>query len=119
MQIAEALLLSEEALRLHIKEYQDSKKLKPENGGSKEKLSFEQSEKLIDHLQVYTYLYAKDIAAYIEGTYGVSYSISGMFDWLKRHQFSYKKPSLVPGKADLKAQKAWISQYFNLKQRPT
>lgn len=35
MQISHVLLLSEEVLRLHIREYQDSKKLKPENGGSK------------------------------------------------------------------------------------
>ena len=40
MRISEALLLSEEALRLHLKEYQFSRKLKTENGGSKEKLSF-------------------------------------------------------------------------------
>lgn len=32
--IAEALLLSEDAIRDHIFEYQESKKLKPENGGS-------------------------------------------------------------------------------------
>ena len=40
MRISEALLLSEESLRLHLKEYQFSRKLKTENGGSKEKLSF-------------------------------------------------------------------------------
>ena len=39
MQIAHALLLSEEALRSQLKDYRNSKKLKPENGGSKEKLS--------------------------------------------------------------------------------
>jgi hypothetical protein len=39
MQIAEALPLSEEVLRLHLKEFQASRKLKPENGGSEEKLS--------------------------------------------------------------------------------
>ena len=37
--IAEALLLSEDAIRDHIAEYKDSKKLKPENGGSIQKLS--------------------------------------------------------------------------------
>ena len=31
--IAEALLLSEDAIRDHITEYKDSKKLKPESGG--------------------------------------------------------------------------------------
>ncbi len=58
MQISHALLLSEEMLRKHLQEYQTSKKLKPENGGSKEKLSFEQSQKLIEtltspHLSLY------------------------------------------------------------------
>lgn len=48
MQIAEALLLSEEILRQHLKEFQASKKLKPENGGSNEKLSSQQSKELCD-----------------------------------------------------------------------
>jgi len=42
-QIAEALLLSEEAIRKHVCDCQSSKKLKPENGGSKERLSSKQS----------------------------------------------------------------------------
>ena len=33
-QIADALLLSEETIRNHVKEYQASQKLKPEGGGS-------------------------------------------------------------------------------------
>ena len=37
MQISEALLLSEEALRPHINDYQAYRKLKPDNGGSEEK----------------------------------------------------------------------------------
>ena len=53
--IAEALLLSEDAIREHITEYRDSKKLKPENGGSTEKLSLKQSDVEVDeracHLQ--------------------------------------------------------------------
>ena len=39
-----------------------------------------------------------------------------MTDWLHRNRFSYKKPSLVPGKANLKAQEAWISSYNELRQ---
>ena len=116
MQISEALLLSEEVLRKHIQEYQNSKKLKPENGGSKEKLSFEQSQKLIQHLETHSYLYVKDIAAYVKSTYKISYTVSGMFDWLIRNQFSYKKPSLVPGKANKENQQAWIAEYFKLKK---
>ena len=39
-----------------------------------------------------------------------------MTDWLHRNRFSYKKSSLVPGKANLKAQEAWISSYNELRQ---
>ena len=116
MQISDALLLSEETLRLHLKEFQASKKLKPKNGGSEEKLTSKQSQQLINHLQTHTYLYVKDIAVYVESMWNISYSISGMTDWLHRNRFSYKKPSLVPGKANLKAQEAWISSYNELRQ---
>jgi len=116
MQISDALLLSEEVLRRHLKEYQASKKLNPENGGSTEKLSLKQSQELIAHLHTHTYLYTKDIVAYVQATYGINYSISGMCYWLKRNLFSYKKPSLVPGKANRDAQQAWINQYNQLKK---
>ncbi len=62
-QIAEALLLSDEAVRSHIDEYKVSKKLCPQSGGSTEKLSIDQSKQLENHLQTYTYLYVKDIVA--------------------------------------------------------
>ena len=52
--IADALLLSEETLRLHLKKFQASRKLKPENGVPKIKLSLKQSKQLIDHLQTHT-----------------------------------------------------------------
>ncbi len=52
--IAKALLLSEDAIREHINEYRESKKLKPENGGSTQKLSTEQSNELVAHLRSYT-----------------------------------------------------------------
>lgn len=115
MQIGEALLLSDDAIRQHIKEYKASQKLKPENGGSIEKLSVEQSKFLEDHLHQHTYLYVKDIVAYVEMIYKVSYTVSGMQNWLRRHAFSYKKPSLVPGKANEEQQKQWIAEYEKLK----
>ena len=83
-------------LRLHLKEFKAFRKLKPENGGSKEKLSFEQSQLLIRHLEKYTYLHEKDIVTYVTYEWGVAFSVLGMTDWLNRNSFSYKKPSLVP-----------------------
>src|SRR5271156_6266531 len=76
--IAEALLLSDDAIREHINEYRESKKLKPENGGSAEKLSIEQSMQLEQHLQSHIYLYVKDIIAYIQSTWSIGYSVPGM-----------------------------------------
>ena len=46
--IAEALLLSEDTIRDHIAAYRDSKKLKPKNGGSTQKLSIEHSVMEVD-----------------------------------------------------------------------
>jgi transposase len=86
--IAEALLLSEDAIRDHITEYKDSKKLKPESGGSPEKFSTEQSQQLEEHLREHTYLYVKDIAAYVQSTWDISYTVPGLRNWLKRHNFS-------------------------------
>jgi len=114
--IAEALLLSEDAVRDHIVEYRDSKKLKPENGGSAQKLSIERSNALAAHLRSHTYLYVKDIIAYVKSTWAVTYSVPGMRNWLQRYGFSYKKPALVPGKADVQQQREWMAQYEKLKQ---
>ncbi|NBP30258.1 MAG: IS630 family transposase [Flavobacteriia bacterium] len=114
--IAEALLLSEDAIRDHIAEYRESKKLKPENGGSTQKLSIEHSALLVAHLRNHTYLYVKDIVAYVKSTWSVTYSVPGMRNWLQRYGFSYKKPALVPGKADEQQQRDWMAEYEKLKQ---
>jgi transposase len=114
--IAEALLLSDDAIREHINEYREFKKLKPENGGSAQKLSIEQSDELAAHLRSHTYLYVKDIIAYVQSNWAVTYSVPGMRNWLQRHGFSYKKPALVPGKADGQQQREWMAQYEKLKQ---
>lgn len=114
--IAEALLLSEDAIREHIAEYREFKKLKPENGGSTPKLSIEQSEQLRQHLQRHTYLYVKDIVARVQTMWSITYSVPGMRNWLQRHNFTYKKPALVPGKANEQQQREWLAEYEKLKQ---
>ena len=115
-QIAKVLLISDQAVREHVHEYQASKKLHPESGGSEEKLSKEQSRQLEAHLQENTYLYVREIAAYVEATFKIVYTIHGLRNWLKRHGFSYKKPALVPGKADKEAQQKWLAEYEKLKE---
>lgn len=114
-QIAEALLLSDDAVRSHIQDYLEARKLKPENGGSKGNLSKQQSKLLQGHLEETTYPHVKSIVRYVQLRWGVRYTTGGMTDWLKRHGFSYKKPKLVPGKADLQQQEDWIKFYEDLR----
>lgn len=114
-QIAEALLLSEGTIKNHITEYQVENKLIPQGGGSTEQLTQSQSKELEVHLQEHIYRYVKDIVAYIYSQWKISYSVSGLRNWLQRHRFSYKKPSLVPGKADPKRQEEWLIAYEKLK----
>ena len=116
-QIAEALLITPQAVRNHLRDYETDRKLKPTNGGSEEKLSKEQSDQLEAHLQKYTYLYVKDIVAYVASIFKTTYSVPGMRNWLHRHGFSHKKPAIVPGKANREQQARWISEYQKLREQ--
>ena len=115
-QIARALLISDQSVRDHIEDYKTSNKLKPESGGSLEKLSLKQSEQLEVHLQEHTYLYVRDIVEYVKVTFGICYTVAGLRTWLQRHGFAYKKPAVVPGKADQEQQKKWLTEYEKLRQ---
>ena len=118
-EIAKILLLDDATIRRHIEAYFLSHKLKPENGGSQSYLSETESTQLKIHLQEVTYLYVKDICAYVKETFGKSYSISGMTKWLKKNRFCYKKPHGVPAKADEEKQKAFIDYYQSIKSSLT
>ena len=55
------------------------------------------------------------MAAWVEETFGVAYTASGMTAVLHRLGFVYKKPKLIPGKADAEAQRAFLAEYETLK----
>lgn len=112
--IAQALRIHEETVRQHLTDWITDEKLKPENGGSSSKLTDIQSRDLDVHLAETTYTKVIDICAYVEATFGVGYTISGMTKWLKQHDFSYKHPKSVPAKADLAKQEEFIEKYLNL-----
>lgn len=71
---------------------------------------------LKDYLQQHTHTCAKDIVAFVWDQFEVQYSVSGMTQWLKDHGFSYKKPAVVPAKANKQAQQSWIDAYQKLKE---
>jgi transposase len=113
-QIAQALRIRYETVQDHIKDFNESKKLKPENGGSESRLNPDQTSQLIDHLEVNTYLKVDHICAYVEQTYGVKFTRSGMTKWLARNNFSYKKPKGTPAKADPEKQAEFMKYYEDL-----
>jgi transposase len=97
-------------------DYEAGRKLSPQNGGSSSKLNEPQKQMLIEHIRETIYTKAKDIAAFVLEEFGVTYRVSGMTQWLKKNGFSYKKPAVVPGKADKQAQEKWIQEYNETKE---
>ena len=114
-EIARILLLDDESIRRHVQDYFNTHKLAPENGGSTGYLSQSESDDLKVHLRGKTYLYVKDICAYVKQSFGKSYSTSGMTKWLRANDFCYKKPHGVPAKAEKEKQEAFIEYYKALK----
>lgn len=115
-EISRILLLDDETIRRHVGDYIAKKKLKGSSGGSSSYLSEAASAQLCAHLDEKTYLYVKDICAWVKERYGVSYSISGMTRWLKAHGYRYKKPHAVPGKMCREAQESFKLAYEELKE---
>ncbi len=116
-EIANILLLDDETIRRHVKDYETSQKLTPANGGSENRLNDDETALLISHLQTKMYVHAKDICNYIETAFKKTYSTRGMTRWLKANNFCYKKPHAVPAKADQQAQAKFIKDYKGLKRK--
>ncbi len=117
---AEALLLDQDTVRAYVQKYQQGgieTLLMMWHKGSVPKLDSKQLESLDEHLQENTYTRVQDIVAFVEETYGVSYTVQGMTDLLKRLGYAYKKPKKLPGKhPDVETQLEFIERYKKLKQ---
>lgn len=117
--VAEALLVDSNTVRNHFKCYRqggiDALRLIGTGvGGSACMLDAVQLVGLDAHLQKNVYLSAKAVARRVKETYGVPYTASGMTAVLHRSGYVYKKPKLVPGKADRQAQERFLADYDNL-----
>ena len=118
-EIARILLLDDETIRRHIDGYLYHQKLNTENGGSSSKLTEEESQKLLAHLDKEIYIHVKDICAHVKQTFEKTYSVSGMTKWLLRNKFFYKKPHGVPAKANQEKQEVFMKAYNALKAAST
>jgi transposase len=113
--IASVLLLDDQTIHNYVREYKEQNKLSCNHKGSQGKLDSSQTAALKEHLDTHTYLYVKDIVSYVRVTWGITYTIPGMTWWLHKQGFTYKKPAVVPGKANRATQEQWIREYAQLK----
>lgn len=79
-------------------------------------LSDEQLTCLDVHLQKHLYLNARQVGDYLYETFELDYSDAGVTAILHRLDFVYKKVKPVPGKADEKAQQAFVAELEPLLQ---
>ncbi len=117
-EVSEALLIDESTLRAYMKRYRKGgieELLRDRYSGGLSYLTDGRKKELESHLRVHTYLDTKGIIRHVERQYGIRYSVSGMTDLLHALGFSYKKPKIVPGKADPLAQREFLEEYEKIK----
>lgn len=121
-QVAQILLLDEITLRRYVKSFKEKGLdglLELHYHGGQARLTRTQELELKTHLAngSHIYLTAKEVADYVKRRYHVKYSVIGMTKLLHRLGFVYKKPKLVPAKADREAQQQFLDEYFKLKKQ--
>jgi transposase len=118
--VAEALLVDEKTVGRYVERYRQDchgEFWLMDYHGSEPKLTETQMRQLDTHLQGRIYLTVAGITSYVSQTFGVTYSEQGMTNLLHRLEFTYKKPKVVPGKADAEAQRDFLKSYQSLKKR--
>ncbi len=116
--VARILLLDEITLRRYVKQYQEKGidgLLEYRYSGSKGKLTKKQEAELRLFLKDNTKRTAKEVIEHIETVYGVKFSIIGAIKLLHRLGFAYKKPKIIPGKADRAKQEVFLKTYEETK----
>jgi len=118
-QVAEILLIDRSTVRRYFRDFKKGgarRLLETHYKRQRGYLSAEQEKELDEYLQTHLHITAKSIAAYVNERWHIDYSERGMTDVLHRLGYVYKKPKLVPGKADAQAQEAFLEDYENLKK---
>jgi transposase len=119
VEVGKIILLDDDTIRTYRKIYLNQGAevlLSDNNNGTKAFLYSEQLEALEKHLNQNVYMNSKGIVAWIEKEFRISYSVSGINALLKRLGFVYKKPVLIPCKANVEKQKEFVEQYKTLKE---
>jgi len=110
-EVARILLLDEKSVRRYRELYEEGGLeglCIDEIVGKRSRLSLEQEDQLIKELKSKIYLSTAGIIKYVQLNFCIEYSVSGMAKLLERLGFSYKKPKVVPGKANKELQEQFL-----------
>ena len=110
-EVAEMLLVVPETITQWLNRYEDGgveALCRLETGGSEGFLTGEQIATLCAELDKPLFQTAKQVAAWIQEQFAVTYSERGMRALLRRLGYSRQKAHLVPAQADVEAQAAFL-----------
>lgn len=117
VEVGELLLLDDDTIRAYATQYISAganSLLTDDYKGRESHLTAKQIEQLNNHLMEFVYPDSKGIVAWILEHFGITYTPTGINALLKRMNFVYKKPVLIPCKSDEKRQEAFIAEYHEL-----
>lgn len=117
-EIAKLLLFDEVTVRRYFKQFEEKGidgLLEYRYRGGRSRLTGTQEAELRIFLQEDTKRTAKEVADHINRTYGVLFSVIGVTKLLHRLGFTYKKPKIIPGKADREKQEIFLRTYQETK----
>jgi len=120
VEVIEALLLEDDAVRRYFQLYQAGgiEKLLENNYKGKMAFMTEKELQLLEsHLSEHTYLTVGEIIAYVKDEFDVEYTDTGMRYVLYQLDFVYKKPEKVPFRVDEIAQRRFIRRYKAIKRK--
>jgi transposase len=116
-EIAELLFLSEDTVRSYVGKYQSDgidELTGTKHKGNNYKLTPEQEVAVVEYVRHHRVLSASKVCAFVYITYGIRFSVNGMTQTLKRLGCRYKKPKLLPAKANRQQQEAWVKDFYTL-----
>ena len=113
-QVSEALLLDDETLRSYVNRFKafGIKGLSQDkHSGSECHLNADQLRQLKEFMDQEIRLSTKEPIEFVKKVFDIDYTARGMGKLLKRLEYAYKKPKLVPCKADPEAQLTFLEDY--------
>jgi transposase len=119
-EIAKLLLFDEVTIRRYEKQFTErgiTGLLEYRYTGGKTRLTAQQERELCEYLNENTLRTAKEIVAHIKTTYQTQFTVIGATKLLHRVGFTYKKPKVVPCKADREKQEGFIALYKQTKEQ--